>query len=264
MCHCLLASSVFGVGLRPALLASKQWHTVAAMKATEPLGIVPVHAFPPHEICDGLAPARLAEMARCRRQAADCGRGPLGDPWNHCPRPGEFREQSRQHPWSLHWGWLVLSGLLYLVGLLPEGLFWRRALRAMGQDAPLWRTLRAYFIGHLGKYVPGKAMVVVLRTGLIPRPRRPCGVAAASVFLETLDDDGRGASWRRGDPRLVFGQRRPLLWASLGLMLVARRCPPCRRSFRDWPDSPAWAAPIRALPCGSGKCRIARCSGGGQ
>jgi len=36
---------------------------------------------------------------------------------------------------------------------------------------------RAYLIGHLGKYVPGKAMVVVLRVGLIT----PYGARAATA-----------------------------------------------------------------------------------
>jgi hypothetical protein len=140
--------------------------------------------------------------------------------WIHRAIAGAL-EQFRQHPWSLHWGWLTLSAFLYLAGLLPEGLFWRRALRAMGQDAPLGRTLRAYYIGHLGKYVPGKAMVVVLRTGLICGPGVNAGVAAASVFLETLTMMAVGACL--GAAVLVFHSAHggPLLWASLGLMLVA-------------------------------------------
>ena len=34
--------------------------------------------------------------------------------------------------------------------------------QGLGQDVGLLETLRAYYIGHLGKYVPGKAMVIVL------------------------------------------------------------------------------------------------------
>ncbi len=83
-------------------------------------------------------------------------------------------------------GWLLAAGGLYLLGLLPEGLFWHRVLRALGQDVRLGETLRAYFIGHLGKYVPGKAMVVVLRAGLIRGRQLDTGLVIASVFLETL------------------------------------------------------------------------------
>lgn len=90
------------------------------------------------------------------------------------------------YPWNLSWPWLALSGALYLLGLLPCGLYWHRTLRALGQVPALGETMRAYYIGHLGKYVPGKALVVVLRTGLIRSDRVATGIAAASVFYETL------------------------------------------------------------------------------
>jgi len=92
----------------------------------------------------------------------------------------------REHPRSFRPNWLALSGGLYLLALLPEGLFWQWALKALGQDVGLFETLRAYYIGHLGKYVPGKAMVIVLRSGLIHSHRVDTGIAVASVFLETL------------------------------------------------------------------------------
>ena len=124
---------------------------------------------------------------------------------------------------SLHFapGWLLLSGVLYLVGLLPEGLFWHRVLLALGQDAGLGETLRAYFIGHLGKYVPGKAMVIVLRTGLIRSHRVDTGLAVAGVFLETLTMMAVGAClavpilaiWLSGDLRLTA--------AAVGMAIVA-------------------------------------------
>ena len=82
--------------------------------------------------------------------------------------------------------WLIISGVCYLAGLAPCWIFWHRTLQAMGQH-PRWReSLRAFWIGHLGKYVPGKAMVVVLRTGLIHSERVNRTVAATSVFVETL------------------------------------------------------------------------------
>ncbi|HEY5313035.1 MAG TPA: YbhN family protein [Pirellulales bacterium] len=89
-------------------------------------------------------------------------------------------------PAQLRPGWLAAAMGLYLLGLLPSALFWHRILVAMGQQAALGETLRAYFIGHLGKYVPGKALVVVLRTGLIRSHRVDGTVAAVSVFYETL------------------------------------------------------------------------------
>ncbi|NIP85062.1 MAG: hypothetical protein GTO03_05660 [Planctomycetales bacterium] len=88
--------------------------------------------------------------------------------------------------WQLHPPWLVAAGGLYLLGMFPMGLFWYAALRALGQQPPLAATIRAYYIGHLGKYVPGKALVVVLRAGLLRETGVPASVAAAAVFLETL------------------------------------------------------------------------------
>ena len=103
-------------------------------------------------------------------------RGTMKQSWNYL----------HEHPRSLSPSWLALSGGLYLLALLPEGLFWHWALKALGQDVGLLETLRAYYIGHLGKYVPGKAMVIVLRTGLIHSHRVDTSIAVASVFLETL------------------------------------------------------------------------------
>ncbi len=46
--------------------------------------------------------------------------------------------------------------------------------------------LRSYYISHLGKYVPGKAMVIVLRTGMLNAAGGRPGPVAASVLVETL------------------------------------------------------------------------------
>ena len=66
------------------------------------------------------------------------------------------------------------------------GLYWHRLLRVLGQRPRLLETLRAYYAGHLGKYVPGKAMVVVIRTALLHRVQVDPAIAAVSVFAETL------------------------------------------------------------------------------
>ncbi len=97
----------------------------------------------------------------------------------------EFAEQGFS-PRNLNFGWLFAAGLLYLVGSFPACLFWRRTLVAMGQQPAWLPTIRAYYIGHLGKYVPGKALVVVLRTGLVKSAQVDATVAATAVFVETL------------------------------------------------------------------------------
>src|SRR4051812_17507312 len=67
----------------------------------------------------------------------------------------------------IHFGWLILAGLSYLAGWLPSAFFWRALLKSMGQPLGVWDTLRAYYVGHAGKYVPGKAMVLVIRGSLV-------------------------------------------------------------------------------------------------
>lgn len=95
-------------------------------------------------------------------------------------------EQLSEHQWQVSLGWLVLAGALYLVGLLPCCLFWRRVLIELAQRPNFWQTMRAFYIAHLGKYVPGKAMVIVLRTGLVRGPYVDARVAAVTAVYETL------------------------------------------------------------------------------
>jgi uncharacterized membrane protein YbhN (UPF0104 family) len=83
-------------------------------------------------------------------------------------------------------GWLAVAAVIYLIGMVPSWFFWQRTLVAMGQLPRLSETLRAFYIGHLGKYVPGKALVVILRTSLVNSTRTDTTVAATSIFIETL------------------------------------------------------------------------------
>jgi uncharacterized membrane protein YbhN (UPF0104 family) len=88
--------------------------------------------------------------------------------------------------WHVQPEWLVLSGVLYLVGLFPAAVFWHIVLDRTGQDARLGESLRAYYISQLGKYVPGKWMVILLRRALLTSTSAETTVVAASVFFETL------------------------------------------------------------------------------
>jgi hypothetical protein len=82
--------------------------------------------------------------------------------------------------------WLVVAGLLYLGGLSCCGRFYERILHASSGPIGLGPALRAYLVSHLGKYVPGKAMVVVMRAGMsVPFGARGA-TAAIATFYETL------------------------------------------------------------------------------
>jgi len=128
--------------------------------------------------------------------------------------------------WNIDPLWLLAAAALYLLGLLPAGMFWHRVLLVMGQDARLTETLRAYYIGHLGKYVPGKAMVVVIRAGLIRSHRVNTSVAAVSVFFETLTMMAVGAFISAAilvyrETAAGFRDQSLLFWLAVALMIAA-------------------------------------------
>jgi hypothetical protein len=94
------------------------------------------------------------------------------------------RPELYQRP--LHAGWLVVSGLVYLLGLGFSALYWDRLLGHLGARPPLAAALRAYYLGHLGKYLPGKAWALLLRTSLVRGQGVSMGLAALTAFYEVL------------------------------------------------------------------------------
>ncbi|MCA9102450.1 MAG: UPF0104 family protein [Planctomycetales bacterium] len=128
----------------------------------------------------------------------------------------------RQHPVEIDYGWLVVSGVIYVAGAAPAAWFWYRVLLTLGQQVTMWSALRAHFIGHLGKYVPGKAMVIVLRSGLLRGRQLRVAVAAAAVFYETLTMMGVGA-FLAATMLAIFVRDRglSLLLIAVGLMIAA-------------------------------------------
>ena len=130
-------------------------------------------------------------------------------------------KELENHPLHVDFWWLAAAGGLYLLGTLFCGIFWHRILRAMGQDVGFWKALRAFYIGHLGKYVPGKAMVVILRAGLIRGPGVDAPLAVVSIFFETLTMMAVGALLAAGIVAVWFRGQPLLFWASLGMMAVA-------------------------------------------
>lgn len=134
----------------------------------------------------------------------------LVDAWN----------QLGEYPWEFRIEWIAGAAIFYVLALLPPALFWYAALRALGQHPRFWAAIRAYYFGHLGKYVPGKAMVVVLRAGLIRSDRVDTGVAAASVFLETLTWVSVGSVLAAGYLATNVARDEPVFWMSLAVMVA--------------------------------------------
>jgi uncharacterized membrane protein YbhN (UPF0104 family) len=124
--------------------------------------------------------------------------------------------------WHASPGWLTASALLYLAGLTFYLAFWLLLLRALGQRPVLLPAARAYFVGHLGKYVPGKAWALVLRATLSRPAGVPAGVAALTGVYETLTTMAAGAlfaavvlSWQ-----MAAGSEHQV-WLALGLLALA-------------------------------------------
>lgn len=91
-------------------------------------------------------------------------------------------------------GWLIPAALLYLLGWFPSIWFWHALLRRLNQKAGWYETVRAYFIGHLGKYVPGKALVLVIRGALMKDAGVSPVLAALTAAYETLVFMAAGAA----------------------------------------------------------------------
>ena len=116
--------------------------------------------------------------------------------------------------------WLMLSALLYLAGMIPMWLYWHEVLLALGASPRRFSSCRAFFIGHLGKYVPGKALVVVLRASLVRGPGTTSTVATIAVFVETLTMMAVGAFLAGAIMAVVFSSERYFQLLALGLMLA--------------------------------------------
>ncbi|HVA49190.1 MAG TPA: lysylphosphatidylglycerol synthase domain-containing protein [Pirellulales bacterium] len=134
---------------------------------------------------------------------------------------GAWQKLENEH-WKLsdlRPGWLAAAAAFYLLGQLGPGWFWYRTLRWLGQPARPLDTLRAYYIGHVGKYAPGKAMVIVIRAGLLRGGGTTATAATVAVFFETLTTMGVGAAMavillavRFTDDRWLIGAA-VVLWA---------------------------------------------------
>jgi glycosyltransferase 2 family protein len=97
-------------------------------------------------------------------------------------------EKEKLAAYDLHLApaWLVASGLLYILGLATCAYFWWLAMRDLGGRPSGTSTLAAYYAGHLGKYVPGKALTVVVRSTMVRGPNVTIALAAFTDVLESV------------------------------------------------------------------------------
>ncbi len=88
--------------------------------------------------------------------------------------------------WQVSPVMLFASAACFAIGTLPANWYWRQCLLTMDQRAPFLVTSWAYFFGGLGKYFPGKAMVIVLRLGALKDYDFKKMATAITIFMETL------------------------------------------------------------------------------
>lgn len=89
--------------------------------------------------------------------------------------------------------YLIPAGLLYLGCHTLWGTFWVQLLRGQGVRVGWLAGVRAYFISQFGKYVPGKALVILLRVGLLKGKVASPTVVVVTGTYETLTNMAAGA-----------------------------------------------------------------------
>jgi len=130
-------------------------------------------------------------------------------------------------------GWLIASGGLYLLALLPSALFWQHLHRQFGYPISPFAAVRAHFVGQLGKYVPGKALAILIRANLVHPYGVPYGVSIITSFYEVFTGMAAGAMIAA----LVFAIDPPSAGAEL-----------LHRIGLEW--SPLWFGLVLVALCG--------------
>jgi hypothetical protein len=115
---------------------------------------------------------------------------------------------------------LGLSAVLYVCGLLLWASFWLLLLRVLGERPGLLRLLQGYFASHLGKYVPGKAWALFLRTTLAYLGGVRLRAAALTSVYETLTTMTAGALLAVGLLAWVALEDQSTIWLALALLPI--------------------------------------------
>lgn len=82
--------------------------------------------------------------------------------------------------------WLIPSGIVYLIGGIPAVWFWRELMQSFGGTIRFRDALQAYYCSQLGRYVPGKATVLIIRAAMLKNRGLGPASAAVTATAETL------------------------------------------------------------------------------
>jgi len=80
-------------------------------------------------------------------------------------------------------GWLVLGLLLAATGMTAIAVPWQRAIRVLGDDLPMAQVVARYYVGELGKYLPGGVWPILGRGELARRGGVGRAASYGSVVL---------------------------------------------------------------------------------
>lgn len=83
-------------------------------------------------------------------------------------------------------GWLALGAVLAVVGMTAIAVPWRHAIRLLGDDMPMRQIVSRYYLGEIGKYVPGGVWPILGRGELATRWGMRRTAAYSSVLLSLL------------------------------------------------------------------------------
>ncbi len=102
-------------------------------------------------------------------------------------------DELARHDLTVRFEYLIPAGILYLGCHTLWGTFFVQLLRYEGAAVP-WRTgVRAYFVSQFGKYVPGKAWVILLRMMLLRGYEASPAAVGFTATYETLTSMAAGA-----------------------------------------------------------------------
>lgn len=138
--------------------------------------------------------------------------------------------------WILKPQWLVAAGTLYLASLLPMALFWQSLLAGLSQRPGFLKVFRSYCLGHLAKYVPGKALTLMVRSAGVRTEGSLIAPIIASVFLETLTLMAVGGCLSALLLHRVLPDRAayPLLTALFAVATILPTIPPVTSRILQW------------------------------
>lgn len=89
---------------------------------------------------------------------------------------------------SLSWGWVLVSTLAALAGIVGNVLAWRAIVADLGHPLTVYDALPITFLGQLGKYIPGSVWAYVAQMEL----GRRVGVPRSRGFLASIITVGIG------------------------------------------------------------------------